>query len=75
MPNDEDMTAFVGVGNMVRWVRATGVERVLTGLVEYLEADFVRWQSFEKSPRVANHTPFGVIELMPVADDHRCILA
>ena len=68
MPNDEDMTAFVGVGNMVRWVRATGVERVLTGLVEYLEADFVRWQSFEKSPRVANHTPFGVIELMPITD-------
>lgn len=53
---------------MVRWVRTEGVERVLAGLVDYLEADFARWPSFEKSPRVANHTPFGVIELMPITD-------
>ena len=30
--------------------------------------DLSRWESFDKSERVANHTPFGVIELMPISD-------
>ena len=62
------MTAFVGVRNMARWIGATGVEEIIAGMVEYLDADFRRWESFDKSPRVANHTPFGVIELMPTSD-------
>lgn len=62
------MTRFVGVRNMVEWVRHQGPASIMEGLVEYLESDFRRWQSFDKSPRVANHTPFGVIELMPTSD-------
>ncbi len=37
-------------------------------MVAYLEDDFRRWEEFEKTPRVASHSPFGVIELMPASD-------
>ena len=63
------MTRFVDVRNMARWVASRGPESVIAGLVDYIEADFLRWESFDKSPRVANHTPFGVIELMPTSDN------
>ncbi|MCB2114821.1 MAG: ornithine cyclodeaminase, partial [Rhodobacteraceae bacterium] len=32
------------------------------------EADFRRWESFDKTPRVASHSAVGVIELMPTSD-------
>ncbi|MCU1635039.1 MAG: ornithine cyclodeaminase [Cryobacterium sp.] len=62
------MTRFVDVRNMVRWVAATGPEQIITGMMQYLEEDFRRWESFDKTPRIASHTPFGVIELMPASD-------
>ena len=62
------MTRFVGVRDMVRWVRDLGPQTVVAGMIEYLESDFRRWANFEKTPRVASHTPFGVIELMPTSD-------
>lgn len=62
------MTRFVDVGNMVRWIRDQGPIGIIAGMVEYLESDFRRWETFDKTPRVASHTPFGVIELMPTSD-------
>ncbi|MFD4420822.1 ornithine cyclodeaminase [Agromyces sp. NPDC058484] len=62
------MTSFVDVHGMVGWIARTGTESVIAGILEYLEHDFRRWESFEKSARVASHTPFGVIELMPTSD-------
>lgn len=62
------MTRFVDVHNMVRWVGHHGPTAIMSDLVGYLEDDFRRWESFDKSPRVASHTPFGVIELMPTSD-------
>ncbi|WP_104101460.1 ornithine cyclodeaminase [Cryobacterium sp. M96] len=62
------MVRFVDVGNINRWAAATGVERILTDMVEYLERDFRRWPTFDKAPRVASHSPLGVIELMPTSD-------
>jgi ornithine cyclodeaminase len=62
------MTEFVDVRNMVRCVMATGAEQVIAGIAGYLRADFRRWGSFDKTPRMASHTSFGVIELMPVCD-------
>ncbi|MCD2442671.1 ornithine cyclodeaminase [Agromyces sp. SYSU K20354] len=53
---------------MAAWVASTGPEQVIAGLVGELDRDFRRWESFDKSPRVASHTPFGVIELMPTSD-------
>lgn len=62
------MTQFVDVGNMARWIQREGVEQLMTEMIAYLEDDFRRWESFDKIPRIASHTPFGVIELMPTSD-------
>ncbi|MCH8561813.1 ornithine cyclodeaminase [Nesterenkonia sp. YGD6] len=62
------MTQFVDVGNMARWIQREGVEQLMTDMIQYLEDDFRRWESFDKIPRIASHTPFGVIELMPTSD-------
>ena len=62
------MTGFVGVADMVRWVRTRGAQTIMTAMADVVEADFRRWESFDKAPRVASHTPFGVIELMPISD-------
>ena len=62
------MTAFVGVEDMVRWLGTRGPATVVAGIAARLEADLRRWPSFEKRERIASHTPFGVIELMPIAD-------
>ncbi|MFG6542941.1 ornithine cyclodeaminase, partial [Sulfitobacter sp. M22298] len=45
-----------------------GVEEMLRGLADYIEADFKRWELFDKTPRVASHSEKGVIELMPTSD-------
>ncbi|HWW55418.1 MAG TPA: ornithine cyclodeaminase [Sphingopyxis sp.] len=59
---------FVSVENMMRLVHHYGLERVLVELTEAVEADYRRWESFEKAPRVASHSREGVIELMPTSD-------
>jgi ornithine cyclodeaminase len=59
---------FVSVENMMRLVHHFGVETVLLELTEAVEADYRRWELFEKSPRLASHSPEGVIELMPTSD-------
>jgi ornithine cyclodeaminase len=59
---------FVSVANMMRLVHHRGIERVLVELADAIEADFLRWETFEKTPRMASHSPDGVIELMPTSD-------
>ncbi|MDN5605045.1 MAG: ornithine cyclodeaminase [Kocuria sp.] len=53
---------------MARWIQRDGVENIIGKMMDYLERDFSRWAKFDKTPRVASHTPFGVIELMPTSD-------
>ena len=65
-----NIVPFVSVDNMMRLVMARGVERVLAELAVAIEADFRRWECFERSPRVASHSSEGVIELMPTSDGH-----
>ncbi|MDQ6752767.1 MAG: ornithine cyclodeaminase [Actinomycetota bacterium] len=62
------MTRFVDVHNMVRWVAGRGPESIIADMIGYVEDDFRRWEQFDKTPRLASHTPFGVIELMPTSD-------
>jgi ornithine cyclodeaminase len=59
---------FVSVANMMRLLHHCGVENVLVELADAIEADFLRWRSFDKSPRMACHSREGVIELMPTSD-------
>lgn len=62
------MTTFVGVSDLIRWVARAGAERIMAEMSQTIEADFRRWESFDKTERIASHTPFGVIELMPISD-------
>ena len=34
---------FVDVENMARWIQREGVENIITGMVDYLEADSVSY--------------------------------
>lgn len=68
LPSEKAMVPFVSVDNMMRLVHHLGIERVLAELTDLIEEDFGRWESFDKTPRVASHSRDGVIELMPTSD-------
>ena len=68
LPSAKAMVPFVSVDNMMRLVHHIGIETVLRELTDVVEADFLRWESFDKTPRVASHSRDGVIELMPTSD-------
>ena len=61
-------TDFLGATQAARLVAQVGVAACLAGLADAIEEDFARWPDFEKSARLAHHSPGGVIELMPVSD-------
>ncbi|UIP23932.1 ornithine cyclodeaminase [Achromobacter deleyi] len=50
-------------------VALQGPRKACTDLLDYVLADFLRWQEFDKCARVASHSSTGVIELMPTADN------
>lgn len=63
-------TEFLSASDAARLVARVGVMACLRQMVQALEADFARWNDFDKSARTAAHSAHGVIELMPVADAH-----
>ena len=63
------MTLFLDVNALRDLVNKTGTSQFISGLLHFIEQDFIRWPYFDKSPRTAAHSKAGVIELMPVADD------
>jgi ornithine cyclodeaminase len=67
-PSAKALVPFVSVENMMHLVHHLGIERVLVELTDVIEADFRRWEAFDKTPRVASHSREGVIELMPTSD-------
>ncbi len=67
-PSKLAFVPFVSVQNMMALVHRIGIDEMLRGIASYIEADFKRWESFDKTPRVASHSAEGVIELMPTSD-------
>ncbi len=65
------MTRFVDVQSMSTLVQIIGVTNFIEQLADFIEHDFARWPDFDKSPRTANHSDIGVIELMPISDAKR----
>ena len=63
-----NLVPFVSVDHMMKLVHHIGIDRVLVDLAAEIEADFLRWPQFDKTPRVASHSDVGVIELMPTSD-------
>ena len=57
------MTTVLTTQDVARIVQRVGLPDLLRRLVSYLESDYLRWAEFDKTPRVAAHSPDGVIEL------------
>lgn len=65
------MTRFVDVPTMSALIQRLTLPRFIGELADAIQADFMHWPAFDKSPRVASHSKIGVIELMPVSDARR----
>jgi ornithine cyclodeaminase len=68
-PANLNVVPFVSVDHMMKLILQIGIETCLTELATYVEEDFRRWESFDKTARVAAHSVDGVIELMPASDN------
>ena len=53
---------------MAALVRQVGIRPLMRQMLSAMREDYIRWPEFEKSARLAVHSPVGVIELMPIAD-------
>ena len=62
------MVNYIGVGDVSRLIQAIGPGEFIERLADEILADYRRWNEFEKTARVASHSPVGVIELMPTSD-------
>jgi ornithine cyclodeaminase len=62
------MVDFTGIERVRELVNRKGTAAFIEELAAEIEADYRRWQDFDKSPRHAVHSPVGVIELMPISD-------
>ena len=67
-PSELAYVPFVSVEHMMGLVHHIGIETMLCDLADEIEADFKRWELFDKTPRVASHSEVGVIEQMPTSD-------
>ena len=67
-PSDLAMVPFVSVDDMMNIINSRTLPVIIREIAEYIESDFLRWESFDKTPRVAAHSTEGVIELMPTSD-------
>ena len=69
-PATQNGTLFLSAHAMAQLVQHHGVQRCMADIAQCIHEDFLRWPEFDKSARVANHSTNGVIELMPVSDEH-----
>jgi ornithine cyclodeaminase len=65
------MTKFIDVPTICRIVNKIGTGEFIAGMAATVREDFKRWESFDKSARLAAHSDEGVIELMPIADNEQ----
>ncbi|MBV7481400.1 ornithine cyclodeaminase [Bordetella sp. BOR01] len=63
------MTLLLTPPDVASLVRRRTLPGFLGQLEQAIREDFLRWPEFDKSARLAAHSPNGVIELMPAADD------
>ena len=61
-------TVYIGAQDMIRLVQKKGLSACIAGVAERIQREFLRWEDFDKSARLACHSQDGVIELMPIAD-------
>ena len=70
MQNNKTVTTqFLSVQDVAAIVGRVGISAFLARLARTIDADYQRWETFDKVARVAAHSAEGVIELMPIAND------
>src|SRR3984885_12343432 len=62
------MVNYIGVSDILALVETMGVGAFIEQLAGEIDSDYRRWSEFEKSARLASHSPLGVIELMPTSN-------
>jgi ornithine cyclodeaminase len=62
------MTLFINVDHAAALFGKIGIGKAIMQMALYIKDDYCRWAEFDKSPRTANHSAYGVIELMPTDD-------
>lgn len=65
------MVTYIGTRDMQAHLQKQGVENAIAKMAEMIRDDYLRWDAFDKSARVASHSEVGVIELMPTSDGQR----
>ena len=68
--NTPTLTRYLSPSDVATILCRQGIAESLRGMADAIHADYLRWQEFDKSPRLAAHSAVGVIELMPIADAH-----
>lgn len=71
MNNSQIGTLVLDANDVTELIRRLGIESSIKAMMQGIDQLFRRWNSFDKSARSACHSTVGVIELMPVADDHQ----
>ena len=61
-------TLFLSPQDVANIVLRHGMMNTVNDMATCIAQDFLRWESFDKSARLASHSRDGVIELMPIAD-------
>ena len=61
-------THFLSAQDVASLVKRLGLRQCLKGMSAAITKDFLRWEAFDKTARMASHSQNGVIELMPTAD-------
>ncbi len=56
------------VENLVYLTKKHGLKNIFNGIRNEIYKDFRNWDTFNKCPRIANHSNEGVIELMPISN-------
>jgi ornithine cyclodeaminase len=62
------MVDYIGTARLRELVSRVGLASFIEELAGEIEADYRRWDDFDKSARHAIHSAAGVIELMPTSD-------
>jgi ornithine cyclodeaminase len=62
------MVTFIGTRDVQNHLNKVGHATAIERMVALIKEDYLRWNSFDKCARVANHSDVGVIELMPICD-------
>ncbi len=57
------MVRFLSASAIGKIINRVGRDRFCLRLIDYLERDFRRWESFDIAPRLASHSKEGADEL------------